>query len=152
MYRMIASGLIILDTFFLLSLAPALAQNSNAQCASAVRSAKKQMERIGNITVKVKRSNRPQEYRDYPRNRPYSYDFLLNGTAADSVMQSTKLLTAISTDIIKNCPSVSIVDVGQDRTDYFFLFGLVGENKVEAFECISPGDTRKLRWGYFSCV
>jgi hypothetical protein len=142
----------VLDTFFLLSLPTALAQDGNAQCANAVRSAKNQIQRTGNVTIKVRKNNLPQEYQNYPKNRPYGYDFILSGTAVNSVMKSKKLFTEISIDVIKNCPSVGIVLVGQDMSDYSYIFGFLDENKVVLFQCVNPRDKRGRQWGYLTCA
>jgi len=154
MHRMIASGLIVLDTFFLLSFPPAIAQTTrNSNCAAAVSSARNRLKRGKNVSIKVEKGNKPQEYKDYPQNRPSSYHFVFpDGSAAASLMKSPELLAAISTDVMKKCPDVSIVLIGYEYSDDYFLFGFVGENKVKTFDCIHPGEKRELRWGYYRCV
>jgi len=149
-----------LDTFFLLSFPPALAQSTQdggetPKCAAALRVATNKITRGRNIKVGkiLKKNDIPYTYKDYPKNRPFSYDITLH--SGTSIYELNKLLQPISTDIIQNCNSVSIVSFN-DGNESSVTFGLMKGGIVEKFkqECsevfgdISP---KKLPWGYAHC-
>jgi hypothetical protein len=152
-----ASGLIVLNTFFLLSLSPVLAQRTQSrgetpECTTALQNARNRMEKGRKVKVVEMRKFTIQEfqYTDYPRNRPFGYGFILRGSGVESVMNSIKLLNAISTDITNNCKTVSMVTLNKDKTDWVETYGLISENTVRGFDCIDPGS--KLSWGYYICI
>jgi hypothetical protein len=156
MHRIIISGLIVVDTFFLLSFPPALSQKMQTrgetpECVAALQAAKRKIEKGRQIKViSITRHSTAQEYTDYPKDRPFGYNFSFDGLATNSIMSSEKLLTSISTNVIKSCRTVSIVKFGQDKTDWQHTFGLAEKNSIRFFECIDPGS--KLSWGYAVCI
>jgi hypothetical protein len=153
MNRIIASGLMTLNALILLSLPPVLAQSNKEkpECTAALQTAKNKITKGRKVKViKIMKYDISQEYKDYPVNRSFSYAFVLEGAATESVMASGKLLTSISKSIISNCNSVSMVEFNQYRTDYTVTFGLMNTNKVEAFDCIDP--STNLTWGYMVCI
>ena len=75
------------------------------------------------------------------------------GSATQSILNSEKFLTAIATDIINKCPKISMVDFGQDQTDYGKSYGLLEDNKIGIFKCVDwEVAPKKLDWGYISCL
>lgn len=38
------------------------------------------------------------------------------------------------------------------ETDHLETFGLISENKIDAFQCVDPGIYKKLPWGYVVCL
>jgi hypothetical protein len=159
MHRIIASSLITLDALFLLSSPPALAQikqtrTETTECAEALQAAKNKITKGRKVkVVEVYKTNVQQfSYTDYPKKRPFSYTFTLSGAATASIIKSEKFLLSISTEIIKNCNSVSMVRFGLHASDSGVDFGLVGEKNIRLFECIEPGSPTKLTWGYVICI
>jgi hypothetical protein len=102
--------------------------------------------------VKVSKDNISQEYQSYPKNRPFSYYFVLRGAAAESVLSSSQLLISLSKDIIRNCPDVSLVNFVPEMSDHNETYGLISENRIGAFKCVYPGSNQKLSWGYMFCL
>jgi hypothetical protein len=153
--KIIASTLIFLDTIFLLALSPALAQTQNKQesreCRTALQAAKKKIESGRRVrVVRISKRDISEKYSDYPRNKPFDYLFAMRGAGTESVLSSERFILSIATSVIKNCPSVSMVSFGLDNTGYLIITGLVGENKVQAFECI--GTEGNPRWGQTLCI
>ena len=158
--QIIATGLIITNIMLLFS-SSAQAQNRkpSVECNAALQRAKKQIQKNRKVkVVYTSQGNISQYYKhdkNYPKNRPLSYGFVLRGPATLSVLYSDKFLTRIAKDIIDNCPSISIVDFGQYGTDHIATYGLLENNDVGHFKCISVDDPRarkKLDWGYVVCI
>ena len=153
--QIITTGLIIAEIMLLFS-SSAQAQNKkpSVECNTVLQKAKKQIQ--NNRKVKVVYTGQEdisQHYKIYPINRPFSYQFVLVGSATQSILNSEKFLTAIATDIINKCPKISIVDFGQDQTDYGKSYGLLEDNKIGIFKCVDwEVAPKKLDWGYISCL
>lgn len=152
--QIIATGLIITNIMFLFSSsAQAQARKPSVECNAALQRAKKQIQKNRNVkVVYTGQENISQDYKSYPTNRPFSYQFGLRGPATESILNSDKFLTIIATDIINNCPSISMVAFGEYQTDHGGAYGLFKNNTVAAFECVDPGTTIKLSWGQIVCI
>ncbi|MBW4590132.1 hypothetical protein G7B40_039810 [Aetokthonos hydrillicola Thurmond2011] len=121
------------------------------ECSTALRTASGRIEKGRRVkVVSITKYDFRQEYSDYPKDRPFSYGFVLDGTATGTVLQSGKFLTAISTEVINNCPNAGMVTFVEHYTDGFVTFGLVGKNSVRAFKCLNPGS--KPSWGSTICI
>lgn len=152
MLRPIAIGLIALNTFLPRSLQAQELKTSD-RCTAAVASAQKRIETGRNVSVLLNvADNLPQTYTNYPANRPYRYTFALNGTAANSIMNSDKFMKSIATSVTTNCNSVSMVIFAVYQTDWYYAYGLLPNGKMENFSsnCVEPGPG-KLRWGQQTC-
>ena len=153
--QIIATGLIITNIMFLFSSsAQAQARKPSVECNAALQRAKKQIQK--NRKVKVVYTGQEdisQHYKSYPTNRSFSYQFGLTGSATQSILNSQKFLTAIATDIINECPSISIIEFNEYRTDHVESYGLLGNNTIDIFKCIDwEVAPKKLDWGYVSCL
>lgn len=157
MRQIIVSGLIVVDALFLLSL-PVQAQKNQRRgetsgCAMALQAAKNKITkgRRVNVVEITKKNEIPQIYKKYPIDRPFSYTFGLSGSGTNSILKSTKMLITISTEIIRNCQTISIIYFGEYPGDNIVAFGITGQNKVKNFPCYDKRD-RTLPWGYDACL
>ncbi len=152
MRRPVAIGLIALST-----LSPRALQAQKVKtgdhCIASVASAQKRIDAVNNVSVVLNvADNIPKLYTNYPANRPYRYTFAVDGTAAESVMNSDKFMKSIATSVIRNCNSVSMVIFAVYQTDWYYSYGLLPSGKIENFisNCVEPGPG-KLRWGQQTC-
>ncbi|KAB8320197.1 hypothetical protein SD81_000760 [Tolypothrix campylonemoides VB511288] len=159
MYSILALSLIGLNTIFQLSLPPALAQRTqsrgeSSECTVALQNARSKMEKGTKVKVVEMRKFdiRQREYTDYPKNRPFGYGFKLSGSEVESTMNSIEFLKSISTDVTKNCKTVSMVTFNQDKTHWVTTYGLIDENTVRGFKCVAPDSSTKITWGYVICI
>ncbi|RAM53277.1 MAG: hypothetical protein C6Y22_01675 [Hapalosiphonaceae cyanobacterium JJU2] len=150
----ITVGLISLNILCYLP-SPALAQSikQSSKCAATLQSVKNQITQGRRVkVVDISKDDISKDYQSYPENRPFRYLFVLRGAATESVLLSNKLLTSLSRDILTNCSDISKVTFGLDETDHLETFGLISENKIDAFQCVDPGTYKKLPWGYVVCL
>jgi hypothetical protein len=158
--KVIFTGLTVANTLFAMLSLPVTAQMQNKQesrqCRAAVQAAKNKIEKNRNVKVGEIIDNLPlnDAYSDYPKNRPFEYAFALDSSATRSILKSPRLLLPIATDIIKNCPSVSLVSFrvyGTYRADTApsAAFGLMKDGKVKQWQCIDPPPNR-FRWGQYN--
>jgi hypothetical protein len=135
----------------LLPLSPVNARSN--RCAASLQAGKNRIERIGNVrVVDILKENTTSRYKKYPKQRPDSYGFALEGAGLNSGMVSNKLLTNITANIIRNCPSVSAVQFGENRTDNTRIYGLVN-NRIRGFLCVDRQQYsyQDIPWGYDVC-
>jgi hypothetical protein len=158
--QIIATGLIITNIMFWVSL-PAAAQNRkfSVECNAALQRAKVRIQKNRKVkVVHTDQQNISQDYKhdkNYPKNRPFSYQFGLRGPATESILNSEKFLTIIAKNIIDNCSSISIVEFGEYQTDHVATYGLLENNEVGRFKCLDVDDPRarkKLDWGQTVCI
>jgi hypothetical protein len=150
----IAVGLISLNLLFALPLS-AQAQNTqeSSKCTASVKSVKNKITKIRKVKIaNVFKSDISTDYKNYPKNRPFSYSFGLRGVGAEAVLSSDQLLTSFSRDILTNCTNVSQVVFGLHETDHIVVLGLMPENKIDVFKCVDPGTYKTLPWGYVVCI
>ncbi|NEQ20955.1 MAG: hypothetical protein F6K28_17355 [Microcoleus sp. SIO2G3] len=93
-------------------------------------------------------------YPDNPTSRPDGYEFLMDGEGGYDVLASNKFMALISTAIITNCPTVSMVSFLASPEGHT-TYGLVN-SEVRGFDCYDAYDTLqspnpKPPWGYESC-
>ena len=117
-------------------------QNALAEAVRRIESANASVNRI--TRYDLNKSFYPD---DYPKDRPFRYAFAISGTGTSDVLKSTMFLTDITSQIVLNCPSVSLSSFGQDRSDNIRDFGLMSNGKVKPFECVTFGRARKRSWG-----
>lgn len=127
------------------------------RCTAAVRTAVNRLNEVSNVdVVDVTTINLSESYSNYPPSAPLGIIFSLEGTGVDNVMNSGQLMTTISNQVVTGCPVISLVKIGQNRSDYYATFGLTG-NSVTAFQqcrevgILSSADSELLRWGEVYC-
>jgi hypothetical protein len=139
-----------------INVAKAIPISKNVECNAALQKAKKQLQKNRKVNVVYTgQEDISQDYKNYPTNRPFSYQFGLTGPATESILNSDKFLTIIAKNIIDNCPSISMVEFGEHHTDHVATYGLLSNNKVGWFKCIGendPGTTIKTMWGQVVCI
>jgi hypothetical protein len=120
------------------------------QCLRAVATAQKKVGQVKQVRVlQPQKINISGIYQDFPSGRPDQYQFRLVGKGVATVLYSPKFMQAISQDLISQCTTVSLVTFGEYQTDWYLSFGLMANNKLEAFQCVEPGV--KLKWGEQAC-
>ena len=153
MRKPIAIGLITVSNLFLPLSLQAQELNTSDRCTATVAFAQKRIQTSRNVSVLLNvADNLPKIYLNYPVNRPYRYTFALNGTAAESIMNSDKFMKSIAASVISKCNSVSMVIFAVYQTDWYYSYGLLPSGKVENFasNCVEPAPG-KLSWGQQTC-
>jgi len=120
-------------------------------CTSTIVKSQNVIESGRNVQVNISSKDVSQEYPDHPKNRLYSYIFLMQGAATSSIMSSPRFLQIIATRIINNCPSVAIVEFAYLDSDNFVTLGRMKNGNVEEFQCLNTGYNGKVKWGYMYC-
>jgi hypothetical protein len=144
----------------LLLLAPVTAQETPPvqtvqDCATTLVEVRDTLEQGRDVSVQeIHRSDVSNSYADYPAGRPISYRFKLSGSAAADIMNSSRLMTTLSQEIIESCDTVSEVTFGIDHSDWVSTYGLLGQGRVEEFRCVEVGRGHRfsLAWGYQFCL
>ncbi len=128
---------------------------SRDSCQVAIAEAKYQIESKNTTVIQLTTfdmSKESQAY-DYPEGYPIAIAMVIDGPGTTSVMNSTIFLKALSHNIIMECEPVSLVEFTASGTDWIDTFGLVGQNKVELFKCLSPMEgSLETPWGYTVCL
>lgn len=127
---------------------------SRDSCQLAIAEAKYQVESKNTTVIQLTTfdmSKESQAY-DHPEGYPIGIAMVIDGPGTASVMNSTVFLKALSHNIIMECEPISLVEFTASGTDWIDTFGLVGENKVEEFECLDPGFNSSIPWGYTICL
>lgn len=127
---------------------------SKDSCQVALAKAKNQLKSKNVRVVNLNEYDMSKESysSEYPEKYPIRVSMSLEGSGTESVMNSTIFLKALSSNIILGCEPVSLVEFGANQTDWINTFGLLGNNKVEEFECLPPGTTTRIPWGYTVCL
>ena len=154
MRQLIATGITALNTFAILNLPTLARAEDNHSCIVAINNAQKQIEAGRPLKVTIRTFDISKGYPDHPKNRPNSYVFAMKGEGASTVIRSPKFMKAITTNVIQNCGSVSIVRIAVWESDNVATFGLLPGGKVDAFQCVeSQGrNSPKLSWGQEFCI
>jgi hypothetical protein len=123
-------------------------------CEAAIANGRQRITAGRSITiVNSKILDDSQTYPDHPDGRPNIVQIILDGKAANSVMESPVLKKAIASEIISSCGSVGAVTFGRYRTDWSSTFGLMSNGTIKQFECVDPDPERdKLSWGQLVCL
>lgn len=126
------------------------------RCSRALTTTQDRIRRVkGLASVKLTPLQVPDLYPDHPTGRPDGYQFLMSGQGGFDTLASEKLMAEISTDIIKHCPSTSLVEFSA-VPEGAAIYGLV-KGKVRGFNCYEDYDTLrspnpKPPWGYEGCL
>lgn len=124
----------------------------NSSCHAAIQSAKRQLEPLQPTQIQVDQVEVATLDQSPPSDRPDAYMLTLSAEAAATVMADSQLMQSISTDLISNCPTVSLVAFGQAETDWSIHFGRVGNAQIEQFQCVNEPTQTRLPWGYQRCL
>lgn len=128
---------------------------SRDSCQVAIAEAKYQIESKNTTVIKLDTFDMSQESQtyDYPEGYPIAIQMIIDGPGTASVMNSTVFLKTLSHNIIMECEPISLVEFTASGTDWIDTFGLVGQNKVELFKCLSPMEgSLDTPWGYTVCL
>ncbi|MEM6252063.1 MAG: hypothetical protein AAF821_03995 [Cyanobacteria bacterium P01_D01_bin.156] len=121
------------------------------QCSTTLRTAVRRIEEVKNVSVVgVYDQDISTMYVDSPANAPVSVTISMTGSRAPNIMASPQLLTSIATQIITECQPVSLVIIGENRSDNYGVFGLMDGEVVVFRECGS--DMGPLNWGEVGCL
>ena len=156
MHRLIATGIIALNTFSVLNLSPPVkAEPKLRDCTMTIATAQKRLTTGRDVEVNIKSFDISESYPDHPDDRPMTYLLVLKGAATESIMRSPRFQKAIATEIIKSCGSVGVVTFGMDGTGWGQSVGVLPGGRVDNFECVehlgSRGLPRKIIWGQEFC-
>lgn len=125
---------------------------SSVRCQVALDEATNTVEEVPSVqmsTMDIR--SLAEEYSDFPAERAYGVYIGIEGQAAINVLNSPQLLTSISSQLIEECDSVSMVKFAMHQTDLNVIFGLVG-GSVLSFECTEPSPGRITQWGTTVCL
>lgn len=86
----------------------------------------------------------------HPQNRPTLLSFVIGSSGGSSIMNSSRTMQSISSDIINHCSDVSAVEFIFNQSDWGEVFGLIG-GKVKKFKCFGTGEPYP-GWGYYECL
>ena len=154
MKRTLIYGVIGLNTL-LLMLSPIQVKSQSGRtidnCNAALVAAEKRITEGRNIDVTTSVIDVSIRYEDYPTGRPVGYAFNMRGNGTENILNSPQFMKAISTNIIQNCPTVSMVIFGLAETDEDSTYGLIDDKNIEPFTCVAPGN-RRDPWGYATCL
>ncbi len=136
---------------------PAYGQQPARTCTQAKASAQRRLTALRNLTVRTQTRSIASDYPDHPVGRPNSHGLIMRGRAAESVLQSPQMMTAIATDIITACETVSMVTFSLDGSGWFLNIGLLPGGTIGGFRCaeevgVQPGSgVDRLSWGLQYC-
>ena len=125
---------------------------SDMQCQAALNEATNTVEEVPSVqmsTMDIR--SLAEEYSDFPAERAHGVYIGIEGQAAINVLNSPQLLTSISSQLIEECDSVSMIKFAIHQTDWNVVFGLV-DGSVLSFECIEPSLGRIRQWGTTVCL
>jgi hypothetical protein len=137
----------------IVSLPETVYAQTNRRCAVAISRAKNKILSVRNVRIpSVKNFDISDRYINFPSSRTRGYFFAINGGGSRTIINSTKLLSGITQNIINNCQSVSLVSFGEYATEENLSFGLMPNGEIKEFECDYPNsETGKVNWGYINC-
>lgn len=123
------------------------------QCNASVQSAMTRFENIRNVRVaNFETIDLSERYRNYPPNSPVGVIFSLEGRAVNDVLNSPRLMTDISNQIITGCPPIGWVQIGLYQSSAYAIFGLINGNVTAFRTCIDGWYSEELlSWGEVYC-
>jgi len=153
MRRLIATGIIALNTFTILNLPASVRAEDERDCTAALSKAQRQIETGRSVDVSIRISDISEGYPDHPDGRPMSYEFVLQGTASGAIMNSPKFMKAIATNVIQNCGSVGVVHFGVWGSGWGSSVGVLPSGQLDFFQCVDFEERNPptLSWGQEVC-
>jgi hypothetical protein len=155
------SSLVLSVALFVIATArPIAAQpqfDESQSCRMGIAAAKFRLGKVKTLKIaRFETSNLAQRYPDHPKNASMQVLIAIRGTAAENVMNSPKLLTAVSQMITDRCKSVGLVSIYVFETDYGREFGVMDNHRIAEFQCLpedaDPSRPQPSRWGYRICL
>lgn len=146
----IAAGSLGLSAFIL----PAKVRSKETEksCEVVILNAKKHIKQGRNITVITNIKDGSELYPDHPDGRPNIIWIEVDGSAADSIMESPVLQKAIASEIIKSCNSVGAVTFIRYQTGWAYTVGLMRDGSIQNFECLDHVPEKfSPSWGQEFC-
>lgn len=125
---------------------------SSDSCNAAIRATQSHFEQLQQEKFKIDQVDATLLNQSFPSDRPNAYVITLDGQSASQMMTSPQLMQSISTNLISNCSTVSLVAFGKAQTDWAVHFGLVDNNEIEQFQCVNEPAQNQLPWGYKRCL
>ena len=130
----------------------ARSQETGKSCEAVILNAKKRIEQGREITVMTNIEDGSELYPDHPDDRPTIIKIIVNGCAADSVMESPVFQKAIASEIIKSCNCVGAVTFGLYGSGWTSMMGLMRDGTIQNFECIDHDPEKgSPSWGQNWC-
>lgn len=146
----ITAGFLDLSAFILPP--QARSQETTQSCEIALSDAKHRIEQGRDITAIATVTDGSERYPDHPDNRPKIIWLEVDGSAADSVMESLVFQKAIASQIIKSCNSVGAVTFIRYQTGWSSTVGLMRDGSIQNFECIEHDPEKgSPSWGQNWC-
>jgi len=136
---------------------PARSQETIQSCEVALLNAKNRIEQERDIIVIMTitdgtLSDGSKIYPDHPDGRPTIIWLEVDGSAANSVMESPVFQRAIASEIIKSCNSVGAVTFIRYQTGWASTVGLIRDGSIQNFECVDYDPERGApSWGQERC-
>jgi len=127
----------------------------NQKCISETRRVAQKLVENRNVKLRFDVTNISQYEKDYPYNRPLSFQFSFEGRAAGDILNSPQFLQIATKRIVNNCTNVSKVSFGEYATDWSTTIGLMHDGSVKEFKCVHPNNltvSSKLKWGETICL
>ena len=129
--------------------------NSSPACNSAIVKGENRLNEIQNLNIIPSRINWgfiSQPDPGQPKNRPWVYSYIMQGVGISNIYSSPVLMSSVSTHIIRNCPSVSMVQFAVYRSGGNLTYGLMLNGDVRQFECLKePWGQGTAKWGQTWC-
>lgn len=127
-------------------LAATTCQGAKAEAINAVTQGR-------NLTLRTQTYDL-SNYADRPANRDEDFALIMEGPAAESILNSPRFMTTLATQIMAACSSVGTVTFAYDRSGWFATLGIFADGSIDFFECVEPGpnSTDVLPWGYRYCT
>ena len=132
----------------------AQAQTPSTTCSTTLKAIQTKLKEKPNLEiVSVTQQDIGDLYPDRPRDRPDWYVFALRGRQANTILNSAQFMNTLATQLIRNCPNVSLVTFGVANSGNTVLWGLMPNGTVQPFECLEPRrDMSRPAWGKTICV
>ncbi|MEO0769352.1 MAG: hypothetical protein AAFY72_07945 [Cyanobacteria bacterium J06649_4] len=121
------------------------------QCSATLSVAVRRIEEVKNVSVAgVYDQDISVMYVDSPADAPAGVTISMEGSGTPNIMASPQLLTSIAAQVITECQPISLVIIGENRSDNYGVFGLMDGEVVIFRECGS--DIGPLNWGEVGCL
>ncbi|HAG83358.1 MAG TPA: hypothetical protein DCL61_19990 [Cyanobacteria bacterium UBA12227] len=125
----------------------ARSQETTPYCEIALSNAKNRIEQGRDIIVEIDIKDGSEKYPDHPDGRPTIIWLIVEGSAAESVMESPVFQKAIASEIIKSCNSVGAVSFNRYQTGWIYTIGLMRDGTIQKFGCVDDPEQGSPSWG-----
>lgn len=144
-------------------LARSQSPNPSYSCLKAIKDGESRLANIEGLKVVIPLKSWKNITKEYlgqmPRNRPWSYTYSFEGesNSIERVFASPRFMNVISSRIIQNCSSVSLVFFNRYASGRYVAYGLIQNEGVKKFACVPNGcygrygSITSLQWGMNCC-